>query len=77
MRGTRIYSASENEINIVLEDLEYLTRDWLTGDVKDDEIRRSGTVLRRLTYRDLIKVWVSVVGQKDIARGTVAIEATE
>ena len=59
-------AASAGLITVVREDLQYLIRDWPSGDLRDDEIRRSSTVLRRLfTYRDLIKVWVTVVGKKD------------
>lgn len=58
--------ASTGLITVVREDIQYLVRDWPSGDIRDDEIRRSSTVLRRLfTYRDLIKVWVTVIGKKD------------
>lgn len=58
--------ASPSLIKVVHEDVTYLAAHWPKGEVRDDEIRRSSTVLRRLlTYRDLIQVWVTVVGQKD------------
>lgn len=53
-------------IEVVRDDVRYLATRWPSGDVGDDEIRRSSTVLRRLfTYRDLIKVWLTVVGKRD------------
>lgn len=53
-------------MKVVHEDLTYLATHWPQGEVRDDEIRRSSTVLRRLlTYRDVIQVWVTVVGHKD------------
>ncbi len=53
-------------IGVVREDVRYLLTRWPDGDVGDDEIRRSSAVLRRLfTYRELIKVWVTVVGKRD------------
>jgi hypothetical protein len=53
-------------IKVVHEDLNYLLSQWPKGEVRDDEVRRSSTVLRRLfTYRDLIRAWVTVVGSKD------------
>jgi len=59
-------AATPELIAIVREDLSYLATDWPSGDIRDDEIRRSTTVLRRLfTYRDLLKVWFTVVGKKD------------
>lgn len=58
--------ASAGLIKVVHEDLTYLATQWPKGEVRDDEIRRSSTVLRRLfTYRELIQVWVTVMGQKD------------
>ena len=58
--------ASPELIAVVREDLDYLVTAWPSGEIRDDEIRRSSTVLRRLfTYHDLIKVWVTVVGKKD------------
>lgn len=67
--------ASPGLIKIVHEDLTYLVADWPKGEVRDDEIRRSSTVLRRLlTYRDLIQVWVTVVGKKDYVVGGHCIE---
>lgn len=51
---------------VIREDVRYLVTKWPEGDIGDDEIRRSSAVLRRLfTYRDLIKVWVTVVGKRD------------
>ena len=59
-------AASVGLIDVVREDLRYLATRWPDGDIGDDEIRRCSTVLRRLfTYRDLIKVWVTVVGKQD------------
>jgi hypothetical protein len=59
-------AASPELIAVVREDLSYLMNNWPSGELRDDEIRRSSTVLRRLfTYRDLVKVWVTVVGKKD------------
>ena len=59
-------AASPDLVSVVREDLNYLETDWPSGEIRDDEIRRSSTVLRRLfTYRDLIKVWVTVVGKED------------
>ena len=58
--------ASPGLVKVVHEDLTYLTTHWPKGEVRDDDIRRSSTVLRRLlTYRDVIHVWVTVVGQQD------------
>ncbi len=58
--------ASPELLAVVREDLDYLVTAWPRGEIRDDEIRRSSTVLRRLfTYHDLVKVWVSVVGKKD------------
>ena len=59
-------AASPDLVEVVREDLNYLVTDWPSGEIRDDEIRRSSAVLRRLfAYRDLIKVWVTVVGKKD------------
>lgn len=59
-------TVSQGLINVVYEDLRYLLKSWPKGEIADDEIRRSSTVLRRLfTYRDLINVWVKIVGKKD------------
>ena len=58
--------ASPGLIKVVHEDLTYLLLQWPKGEVRDDEVRRSSTVLRRLfTYRELLQVWVTVVGPKD------------
>jgi hypothetical protein len=58
--------ASPGLIKVVHEDLTYLLSRWPKGEVQDAEIRRSSVVLRRLfTYRDLLQVWVTVVGPKD------------
>lgn len=58
--------ASLGLIEVVREDLRYLITRWPDGDVGDDEIRRGSSVLRRLfIYRDLIKVWVTIVGKRD------------
>ena len=58
--------ASPGLIKVVHEDLTYLASHWPQGEVRDDEVRRSSAVLRRLyTYKDLLKVWVTVVGPKD------------
>src|SRR5258706_11756167 len=58
--------ASPGLIEVVHEDLTYLVSRWPKGDIRDDEIRRSSTVLRRLfTYRELMQVWVTVIGPKD------------
>lgn len=59
-------AASPELVAVVREDLSYLVNDWPGGEMGDDEIRRSSAVLRRLfNYRDLVKVWVSVIGKKD------------
>jgi len=70
--------ASPDLIKVVREDLQYLIKDWPGGELHDDEIRRSSTVLRRLfTYRDLIKVWVTVLGKKDFLVPTSFIRIDE
>jgi hypothetical protein len=59
-------AASPELIAVVRDDLSYLVNDWPGGEIRDDEIRRSSAVLRRLfNYRDLVKVWVTVVGKQD------------
>lgn len=59
-------AASPELLGVVREDLRYLATSWPSGEIRDDEVRRSSTVLRRLfTYHDLIKAWVTVVGKKD------------
>ncbi len=63
---------------MVREDLSYLIDDWPRGDLRDDDIRRSSTVLRRLfTYRDLIKVWVTVVGKRDFVVSSTFIQVLD
>jgi hypothetical protein len=59
-------AASPELIKVIREDLRYLVNDWPSGEIRDDEIRRSASVLRRLfIHQDLMKVWVTVVGKKD------------
>lgn len=59
-------AASSEFLAVIREDLNYLATDWPSGEIRDDEIRRGSTVLRRLfTYRDLVKAWITVVGKKD------------
>ncbi len=71
-------AASPELVAVVREDLNYLVTDWPTGDIGDDEIRRNSAVLRRLfTYRDLIKVWITVVGKKDFLVPSSFIHVTD
>ena len=56
--------ASKQLLQVMFEDLEYLINDWPTGIMNDGEIRRSSAMLRRFcVYDDLIKVWVTIMGQ--------------
>ncbi len=71
-------TASPELVAVVGEDLLYLANDWPSGEIRDDEIRRSSAVLRRLfNYRDLIKVWVSAVGKKDFLVPSSYVSVTD
>ena len=71
-------TASLGLISTVREDLTYLVDRWPGGELRDDEIRRSSAVLRRLfNYRDLVKVWVTVVGKKDFVVRSSFIQVTD
>ncbi|MDP2139104.1 MAG: hypothetical protein Q8J74_14735 [Candidatus Didemnitutus sp.] len=62
-------------IQVVREDLRYLFSKWPKGEISDDELRRSSCVLRRLlTYSDLHKVWVTLVGKKEFLVPSTWIE---
>ena len=62
-------------INVVRDDLVYLTTNWPRGSIADDELRRSSCVLRRLlTYSDLHRVWVSCAGKREFLVPSTAIE---
>jgi hypothetical protein len=70
--------ADPSLIEVIREDLEYVFSKWPKGEIKDDELRRSSTVLRRLlTYTDLHKVWLTVVGKKDFLIPSTWIEIVE
>ena len=67
--------AAPELIRIVREDLIYVLSSWPRGTIGDDELRRSSCVLRRLlTYNDLNRVWLSVVGKKDLLLPSAAFE---